>query len=634
MKNVPFKVKAKYAFDNLLSKGTGTLIAWLAFGALLVIVLFSLLQLLLGAHPMNDDNYTMGHALWANLTHMLDPGTLGDSNDTWQFATFMIIVTLVGVVVLSTLIGLISNGILTKLEDLRKGRSFVIEKDHVLILGWSSKIFTIISELVIANENQKNGTIVILADMDKVLMEDEIRDKVGNTQNTKVICRTGNPIDVHDLYIANPFDTKSIIILGKDNENSDSQIIKTIVAIVTNPERRAEPYHITAEMTDKKNFEVAKMVGGDEVELILSDEIISRIMVQTSRQSGLSVVYQELMDFDGDEIYFTEEKKMVGKTFREALFSYEESAVMGLQYADGSVEVNPPMDTVIKPGDRIIGITEDDDTLIPLSDSKQIKIVKDALILTERKFTDSEKILIIGWNDRAKHIIQELDYYVAEGSVVDVYSKFGDAIKIVDKLQDSLVNIDLEFEIMDTTDRETIEYMNLHEYDYIILLCYQNYLAIQEADAQTLITLLHVRNISEKDNIKFNMVSEMLDIRNRQLADITSANDFIVSDKLVSLLMSQVSENKYLMRVFEDLFDADGSEIYIKPAKEYVKTNTPVNFYTILESAAAKNEVAIGYRIMSQSKNAMEGYGVYVNPKKSQLITLTDEDTVIVLSED
>ena len=96
----------------------------------------------------------------------------------------------------------------------------------------------------------------------------------------------------------------------------------------------------------------------------------------------------------------------------------------------------------------------------------------------------------------------------------------------------------------------------------------------------------------------------MLDIRNRQLADITSANDFIVSDKLVSLLMSQVSENKYLMRVFEDLFDADGSEIYIKPAKEYVKTGVPVNFYTVLESAAAKNEVAIGYRIMSQSKNS------------------------------
>ena len=72
----------------------------------------------------------------------------------------------------------------------------------------------------------------------------------------------------------------------------------------------------------------------------------------------------------------------------------------------------------------------------------------------------------------------------------------------------------------------------------------------------------------------------MLDIRNRQLADITSADDFIVSDKLISLLMSQVSENKDLMRVFEDLFDADGSEIYIKPAKEYVQTGISMNFYT------------------------------------------------------
>ncbi|CAN0215692.1 unnamed protein product, partial [Chrysoparadoxa australica] len=244
-------------------------------------------------------------------THILDPGVLATHLDNWPFRSFMMTTTFIGLVIVSTLIGLVSNGILTKMEDLRKGRSFVIEQDHALILGWSSKIFTIISEICIANENQKRGVIVILADMDKVLMEDEIKDKVGSTGNTVVICRTGNPIDVHDLHIANPFDTKSIIILDKDNENSDSQIIKTIVAIVTNPNRRKAPYHITAEMENKKNFEVAKMVGKDEVELILSDEIISRIMVQTSRQSGLSVVYIELMDFGGDEIYFMEEKSLV-----------------------------------------------------------------------------------------------------------------------------------------------------------------------------------------------------------------------------------------------------------------------------------------------------------------------------------
>jgi voltage-gated potassium channel Kch len=633
MKKPPFKVRFRYWFDNYVSKGPIAMIYGLAISTFLMVLLFSFILWLSNLHPNKDDNFNIVHSIWVNLTHVLDPGTVGNNEDNWPFQLFMMVVTIIGLVVVSTLIGLVSNVIVTQVETLRKGRSFVIEEGHVLILGWSSKIFTIIPELVLANENQKSGTIVILADMDKVTMEDEIRDKVGNTKNTRIICRTGDPIDVHDLHIANPFETKSIIILDKDNENSDSQIIKTIVAIVTNPDRREEPYHITAEIENKKNFDVAKMVGGDEVELILSDQIISRIMVQTSRQSGLSVVYIELMDFGGDEIYFMEEPKMHGKSFRDALVAYEDSAIIGLQYADNSVELNPAMDTIIQPGDKVIGVTEDDDTLVPNS-PEVIPIDESRIVYTEPAPPKKEKIMIIGWNDRAQYIIRELDEYVAVGSIVKVVSKFDDAYKTVKKLGKKVKNITLEFEVHDTTDRETLEDMNLAEQDYIILLCYQNYYPIQEADAQTLITLLHLRNFSETRGDRYKIVSEMLDIRNRQLADITSADDFIVSDKLISLMMTQVSENKYLMKVFEDMFDADGSEIYIKPASEYVRVDEPVNFYTVLESAARKNEVAIGYRQMKYHKSPDQQYGVVVNPKKSDLIQLTQEDKVIVISED
>ena len=633
MKKSSPKVRFKYWFDNYVSRGSLAMINGLAILTLILVVLFATILWITDLHPNSDSNFSVFHSIWVSLTHVLDPGTVGNNEDNWPFQIFMMTVTLIGLVVISTLIGLISNGILTQVETLRKGRSFVIEKDHVLILGWSSKIFTIIPEIVLANENQKRGAIVILADMDKVKMEDEIRDKVESTGNTVVICRTGNPIDVHDLYIANPFETKSIIILDKDNESSDSQIIKTIVAIVTNPQRREQPYHITAEIENKKNFEVAKMVGGDEVELILSDEIISRIMVQTSRQSGLSVVYIELMDFGGDEIYFMEDESLVDMTFRDILFAYHDSAIMGLQYADDSVEVNPPMDTVFKTGDRVIGITEDDDTLVPNSPD-EISIDESRIVYTQPDIMKKEKIMIVGWNDRARYIIKELDNYVAPDSIVKVISKFDDAYNIVKDLAKTIRNISLEFEVHDTTDRETLQSLNLGEQDYIILLCYQNYYPIQEADAQTLITLLHLRNFSEKRGDKFKIVSEMLDIRNRQLADITSADDFIVSDKLISLMMSQVSENKFLMKVFEDLFDADGSEIYIKPATEYIRVDEPVNFYTILESAARKSEVAIGYRIVADAKNASNDYGVTVNPKKSEMITLTKEDRIIVLSED
>jgi len=602
---------------------------------LILITLFGALLLAVGLHPDHEDNFNIFESVWVNLTHALDPGVLGNHDENWPFRTFMLLTTVLGLVIISTLIGLVSNGILTKLEILRKGRSFVIEQDHVLILGWSSKIFTIIPELVEANENQKRGVVVILADKDKVEMEDEIKDKVGDTGTTKVICRTGNPIDVHDLQIANPFETKSIVILDKDNENSDSQIIKTIVAIVTNPNRRKEPYHITAEIEDKKNFAVAKMVGKDEVELILSDEIISKIMVQTSRQSGLSVVYQDLMDFDGDEIYFESAPTLVGKTFREVLFAYESSAIMGIQYVDGKVAINPPMDSVFSKGDKVIGITEDDDTLVPNAPADtETEAHESKIVYTEPEPMESEEILIVGWNNRARYIVRELDNYVPKGSTVKIVSKFDNAEKTVKKLNKKVKNISISFEVQDTTDRETLEGMQLESYDYIILLCYQNYFPIQEADAQTLITLLHLRNFTEMHGSKYKIVSEMLDIRNRQLADITSADDFIVSDKLISLLMSQVAEEKDLMRVFEDLFDADGSEIYIKPAKEYVQVGQSMNFYTVLESAARKNEVAIGYRNIAKAKDADNQYGVVLNPKKSETFTLEENDMVIVLSED
>jgi hypothetical protein len=98
--------------------------------------------------------------------------------------------------------------------------------------------------------------------------------------------------------------------------------------------------------------------------------------------------------------------------------------------------------------------------------------------------------------------------------------------------------------------------------------------------------------------------------------------------------MSQISENKNLMRVFEDLFNADGSEIYLKPISDYIKIGEKINFYTILESAKRKGHTAIGYRISSLSHTSSEAYGVVINPTKSDEITFSESDKLIVLAED
>lgn len=631
MKKTSFSQKLRYKFDNLMSKGPIAMIALLGLMSLLVVVIAGAVISLFQINREGEEPMGFIEGTWQSLMRALDSGAVG-GDAGWEFRAVAFIVTLGGIFILSTLIGVLGSGIEGKLEELRKGRSFVIEKDHTLILGWSSKIFTIISELVIANENQKNARIVILADKDKVEMEDEIRSKAGNLKNTKIICRSGIPNDLTDLNIANPHATKSIIVLAAEEGNADPLTIKTILAITNNPERRESPYHIVAEIKDEKNLEVAKMVGKDEVELVLTDDIIARIMVQTSRQSGLSIVFNELMDFDGSEIYFKEEKALAGKTYAEAVVAYEDSAVIGLQYGDGAVKINPSMNYVIQEGDKIVAITEDDNTLV-VSQNTNNTISEKAIISMISDTMISERILLLGWNKRAFTIIKEMDNYVASGSYMKVVSTFDDEKDSIAEIAQSLKNIQLEFLHADTTSRQVIDQLDIPNYTSVQMLCYKDNLDMQDADAQTLITLLHIRRIIEETGKEIKVVSEMLDIRNRDLAEVTKADDFIVSDKLISLLMSQVSENKFLMPVFADLFSADGSEIYLKPIEDYVVPREQVNFYTVIESAARKGQTAIGYRLAADAHDSSKAHGIVLNPVKSKILKFTANDKVIVLAE-
>jgi hypothetical protein len=126
----------------------------------------------------------------------------------------------------------------------------------------------------------------------------------------------------------------------------------------------------------------------------------------------------------------------------------------------------------------------------------------------------------------------------------------------------------------------------------------------------------------------------MVDVRNRALAAVAKADDFIVSDELTGLLLTQVSENGELLEVFQDLFRSEGSEIYLKPAKDYVLTGREVNFYTVVASALGRGETAIGYRLERHAGDASRAHGVRVNPPKSGKLAFRPEDKIIVLAED
>jgi hypothetical protein len=290
------------------------------------------------------------------------------------------------------------------------------------------------------------------------------------------------------------------------------------------------------------------------------------------------------------------------------------------------------MDSLIESDAQVFALSADDDTL-RLSSPGPVLIDEAMLRSTAQPSTPKpEKCLILGWNRSGTTIVHELDHYVSKGSQVTVVADVYNIEKQIRAQGGKLQNQRLIVQEGETTDRDLLNKLGVDEYDHVIVLAY-NTLEPQEADAKTLVTLLHLRDMAEKDETPFSIVSEMLDLRNRELAEATKVDDFIVSEHLVSLMMSQLSENGELFDVFRDIFDPEGAEIYLKPVDDYVATGEPVNFYTVVGAARRRGETALGYRIASEANQAGKSYGVHTNPKKSEKVTFSPADKVIVIAE-
>lgn len=639
--NVTWRDKFRYRMENLLARGPGAMIGVLAALTAIVVSIVAVVLAIFGVRAGDaPDSPELGlfEAAWQGLMHAIDAGNLAGDQGLF-LRTMMLLVTVFGIFIVSILIGTLTSGIDSKLQELRKGRSRVLEKNYTLILGFSSKVYSIIGELIIANASEKDAVIVILANQDKVEMDDAIRARIADFKTTRVICRSGNPIDLDDLKVVDPNAARSIIVLSPEIPSDqpasatkpDIHVLKCVLALTNYPNRKSEKFHIVAELTDASNLESANLVGGDEAIFVVSDDVISRITAQTSRQSGLSVVLTELLDFDGAEIYFKLDPALVGKTYKDAIHCFENSALIGLQYADGTVELAPAMEKKIGAQDKVIAISEDDSSLI--ANTKISTRIDESAI---RKNVNpqparTERTLVLGWNPRAENVLHELDSFVAEGSETTVVCHDDEPAALA-RLRGQLNRQRLHFSQGTLTSRATLDAINPTSFDHVILFS-DLALPAEEADAHTLITLLHLRRIADARGTKLSIVSEMQDLKNRALAQVGRADDFIVSDKLISLMLSQLSENKALEKVFRILFTNEGPELCLRPIADFVRTGAAMNFFTVAEAAARHGATAIGYRRVSQSERADAAYGIVVNPKKSDAVAFDANDQLIVLQD-
>jgi hypothetical protein len=320
------------------------------------------------------------------------------------------------VIILSALIAFITTAMNTKLTQLKKGHSKVIEEGHTLILGWNDRVIEILRELVVANESEPDGCVVILSEKDKEEMDDYLAIHMKDAKTTRIVTRSGHISSLVNLDIVSVTACKSLIVLASCGDSaddeakavSDTKVIKTLLAVMASKEAE-QKLNVVAELFHDRSRDIAGAISPGEITTVDALEILAKILVQTSRSVGLSVVYAEALSFVGCELYFYN-AEWGEISFGQVQFHFPDGVPIGVRQEDGTLLINPPVDYAMQPKDDVL-ILADDDSSIEFR-TAPVAAGRDLPLREARLKRGIENELILGWNAKAPIILREYADYV------------------------------------------------------------------------------------------------------------------------------------------------------------------------------------------------------------------------------
>jgi voltage-gated potassium channel Kch len=625
---VSFFSRLRYNFDNSLSN-SGTFVAYvfvaiIALAFVMTVVQGAIVSVTALNTPLDPASYFF--SFWEAFTNILGIG----STAAWGTQIINTIYWAIGIAISGAVIGFISASIIRAVAKLQEGKSSVIESGHTLILGWSNRVFPIISELAIATANDRKPRVVIFAPTTRSEMDAEIRSRVTNLGKLKVITRTGDCTSPEDLKRANVSNAKSIIILDADAKG-DANIVSTVLAVKAINANSST--RIVAEIDDHHTAEAISTATNGQVIAVRSQDVIARVTAQASRQPGLAAVTLDLMDFAGDEIYFSAIPELVGKTYGEALLSFNEASVIGLVDPNGAVSLNPGTSTKLHPGTKVIAIALDDDKIVfsgTREDMVSKKITKRAAVKSK-----PEHLLFIGWSSMGRAVVTELAQFLPVGSTIHIVAEARHVDPAELKALKFGKNIKVTFASVSGDIDDLIKAASIKKYNEVVILGYREAINEAEADAQTMLTMLQMNQIFEAEGNGVEptrMVAEILDSRKAELARVAAVDDMVVSDNLAALLIAQISESPALVSVFDQLFDAESASLSVHEIETYAPIGKEIEFAELVAIGKAHGESVIGYRTVKGSKK-LASSGVKLNPAKTTMFTPAKGDGLVVVGD-
>lgn len=618
------KLSLQYNFDNLMAKGIIVNILLIFLVTILTVLLLTgcsnLLILILNIDTESP------RTLWTILLHIIDGGTVSNTQSkNVIYLSFMVFVAFLGLLINGALIGTINAAISKKINSLGLSNTKVYEQGHTVIIGFNSLLFTMIRELCAGMNPKKKHCIVVLSDLDLAYMNKQIKEQFPNTGKIKIICRSGKPNDDRYLRLCSVSRAKSVII----NSENDFETIKQILTIRKYFEHSQEDnheLHISAIINDEQNTEIAKIAGGTIVNVMYFKDAISRIIAHACRYPGFSKVLKELFSFEENEIYFETYSKLYGKSIDEILYSFDDAVLIGIQQSNKKILLNPDFSHIYKQNEQLILIKKN---AIPskIITHKEIHVPEASNLNIKDSTPELRNVLILGENELLPEILKEFNKYINPYSTITVVSKANQKINtelpVLNNVK-TYKNIEI-----DSYNLSTLKNIISTDFDTILLLSDLQGTE-EDSDSEIITCLLCIQSIMKDLSCSFNIISQLRTGLNQKIADM-GFSDFVVGSEITSMISTQISENKYLQNVLEELLNSSGSELFIRPISDYVVPETVCTLHGLQKLADSKKHIIIGCKHFDKNTNS---YSIILNPNRNLNMSFDKNDSVIILAEE
>jgi hypothetical protein len=592
-------------------------LVWLGVVTLGILVVSSALLTISGVTLAGSEDQSWLEDVWQSMLRVLDPGTMA-SDVGWGRRLLALTVTMFGVLVAGTLIGIIASGVEARIERMRRGRSAVVESDHVVVLGDSERLAPVIGQLVLANAGRGGITIVVLADRDPSELNEEVRTVVRDLRGSRLVFRAGDPASSTDLGLVRLGQARSAIVLS--GSEGDAAAVKSVLAIGSEL-GGFDRIRVVVEVGDPVTGQRLARACGGQVHPMATTQGIARTAAFALRQPGLGQIVEELLDFGGCDLHIVDHRpELIGTTFGSLVHRCANARPIGLARADGSIELAPAPDVELAPDDRLILIADELEALdvlpeptTPESASPTATIAIDADEPTE------QHLLVTGWNRFGEQLLANWAASTTPGStleiVVDPTLCDVDSVRVGALDPASVTVSTTPWPPSTVAERVTT----------ILMLAYSDRLGPDETDTRTILDLMLLRRqLRATGRPAPHIAVELRDAANRSLGDF-GPDDDVISQAIGTQFLAQLAEQPDRRNVLLALYATDGPSIRLVTADRF-GLDGQFLAADVFARASRSGFVAIGWR-----RRTASGPELVLNPSSDRVVVLDRHDQLVVV---